>query len=59
MTVPTIDEIPYRFPPSILIVPHCHGHIVRTTSEHYCVSNGVRDGAGPAVINIVTNIIIT
>ena len=29
-----------------------------TTSDHYCVSHRVRDGAGLAVINIVTNTII-
>ena len=33
--------------------------IIITTSDNYCVSYRVRDGAGLAVINIVTNIIIT
>ena len=49
--------------PSLLPVPdyNVHGVIISvdTTSDHYCVCYRVRDGAGPALINSVTNIIIT
>ena len=68
MGTPTSDERREVLQPSLLPVP---GHIVpdppvtstisvhSATSDHYGVSNGVRDGAGLAVINNVTNIIIT
>ena len=49
--------------PSLLPVPDNSGHgviiSVLTTSDHNCVCNGVRDGAGSTVIINVTNIIIT
>ena len=59
MVTPPSDERREILQPSLLPVPDncCPGEI--TTSDHNRVSNGVRDGTGPAVINNVTNIIIT
>ena len=45
--------------PSLLPVPDHSSLSVSTTSDNYCISNGVRDGACLAVINNVTNILIT
>ena len=45
--------------PSLLPVPDYGGPGKATPRDHYCFSYGVRDGAGNAVINNVTNIIIT
>ena len=60
MAPPPSDETREILQPSLLSIPdYCVRGSETTTSEHYCVSNGVRDGAGPAVNNNVTNIIIT
>ena len=63
MSLPPSDERWKVLKPSVLPVPYysVHGVIISvgTTSYHYCVSYGVRDGAGPAVINSVKNIMIT
>ena len=59
MVPPPRDETWEILQPSLLPVPYNSGQGVSTTSDNYCVSNRVRDGAGQAVINIVTNIIIT
>ena len=59
MVSPPSDERREILQPSLLPVPDHSVHGVVTTSDHNCVSYGVRDGAGVAVINIVTNIIIT
>ena len=59
MPRPPSDERREILQPSLLPVPDNSGHGVDTTSDNYCVSNGVSDGTGLAVINIVTNIIIT
>ena len=45
--------------PSLLSIPGHTGAVEETSNDQYCVSNGVRDGAGLAVINNVTNIIKT
>ena len=57
--MPPSDERGEILQPSLLAVPDNSGQGVETTSDHYCVSYGVRDGAGPAVINSVKNIMIT
>ena len=57
--MPPSDERREILQPSLLPVPDNSGHGEITTSDHYCVSYGVRDGTGVAVINNVTNIIIT
>ena len=61
MLAPPSDEGREILQPSLLPIPDNSGPGVKTTSDHYCVSNGVRDGTGRAVINNVTdtNIIIT
>ena len=59
MVVPPSDERRKVPQPSLLPVSDYSGPGVETTSDHNRVSYGVRDGAGPAVINNVTNIIIT
>ena len=55
---PPSDETREVLQPSLLAVPDNSGLGVETTSDHYCVCNGVRDGAGHAVINNVTNLMI-
>ena len=53
------DQIREVLQPSLLPVPD---HSVLggvTPRDHHCVSSGVRDGAGSAVINNVTTLIIT
>ena len=57
MAVPPSDERREILQPSLLPVPGHTGAGEETTSDQYCVSNGVRDGAGLAVINNITNII--
>ena len=57
MAVPPSDERREILQPSLLPVPGHTGAGEETTSDQYCVSNGVRDGAGLAVINDVTSII--
>ena len=59
MPGPPSDERWEILQPSLLPVPDYSGPDEITTSDNNCVCNGVRDGAGPAVINNVTNIIIT
>ena len=59
MPIPPSDERGEILQPSLLPVPDNSGPGVITTSDNYCVSNGVRNGAGEAVINNVANIIIT
>ena len=59
VVIPPSDETREILQPSLLPVPDNSGHGVITTSDNYCVSNGVRYGADVAVINIVKNIIIT
>ena len=49
------DETREILKPSLLPVPDNSGPGAIATSDHYCVSNGVRDGAGQAVINNVTS----
>ena len=58
MAAPPTDERDEVLQPSLLSVPDNSSKGL-TASEHYCVSTGVRDGAGPAVNNNDTNIIIT
>ena len=58
MPIPPSDERREVLQPSLLPVPGNSVHGVVTTSDHYCVSNGVRDGTGLTAINNVTNIII-
>ena len=53
MLAPPSDERREVSQPSLLPVPDHSFLGVSTTSDHYCVSNGVRDGAGLAVINNV------
>ena len=49
------DEVFEVTQPSLLPIPD-HSVLVRgTTSDHYCVSNGVGDGTGMTVINSSTN----
>ena len=52
MLAPPSDERREVSHPSLLPVSD-HSFLTTTTSDHYCVSNGVRDGAGLAVINNV------
>ena len=59
MALPPSDERREVLQPSLLPVPDNSGPGACTTSDHNCVCNGVRDGAGSAVINNVKNIIIT
>ena len=59
VVTPPSDERREILQPSLLPVPYNSGPCDPTTSDNNCVCNGVRDGAGPAVINNVTNIIIT
>ena len=42
--------------PSLLSIPGHTGAVEETPNDQYCVSNGVRDGAGLAVKNNVKNI---
>ena len=57
MFLPPSDERREILQPSLLPVSDNSSPSVTTTSDNYCVSYGVRDGTGPAVINNVTNII--
>ena len=59
MVTPPSDERREVLQPSLLPVSENSGPGVGTTSDHNCVCNGVRDGAGSTVIINVTNIIIT
>ena len=59
MSLPPSDERRKVLQPSLLSVPDYSGPGKATPRDHYCFSYGVRDGAGNAVINNVTNIIIT
>ena len=59
MFLPPSDERREILQPSLLPVPDHSSQGVETTSDHYIVSMGARDGAGKAVINNVSNIIIT
>ena len=56
---PPSDERREVLQPSLMPVPGYIWHVQITTSYNYCISNGVRDGAGLAVINNVTKMIIT
>ena len=51
MGVPPSDERREILQPSLLPVPDNSGLGGPTTSDHNCVCDGVRDGAGLAVIN--------
>ena len=56
MAVPPSDEGGEVLQPPLLSIP-CHtGAVEETPNDQYCVSNGVRDGAGLAVKNNVKNI---
>lgn len=59
MAVPSGDERWEVLKPSLLPIPGHIGAAEETPSDQYCVSNGVRNGAGLAVINNITNIIKT
>ena len=59
MVFPPSDERREIFQPSLLPVPDNSGLGGPTTSDNYCVCNGVRYGTRVAVINNVTNVIIT
>ena len=59
MALSSSDERREILQPSLLPVPGHSGPGKETTSDHYCVSNGIRDGTGLAVIINVTNIMIT
>ena len=59
MAPPLCDETREVLQPSLLSIPGHTGAVEETPNDQYCVSNGVRDGAGLAVINNVTNIIKT
>ena len=51
MAVPPSDEGGEVLQPPLLSIP-CHtGAAEETPSDQYCVGNGVREGAGLAVIN--------
>ena len=58
MAPPPSDETREVLQPSLLSIPRHTGAVEETPYDQYCVSNGVRDGAGLAVINNVANIII-
>ena len=59
MDVSPSDEILEVLQPSLLPVPDHSVHGAVTPRDHHCVSVGVRDGAGIAVKNDVTNLIST
>ena len=59
MVIPPSDERREILQPSLLPIPDNSGLGQETTSDNYCVRYGVRDGTGQAVINIVTNMIVT
>ena len=54
--MPPSDERGEILQPSLLAVPDYSGQGVETTRDHYCVRDGIRDGASSTVMNIVTNI---
>ena len=55
---PNVETREILLPSLVTVHGHC-GEGVKTTRDHHSVSVGVRDGAGVAVINNVTNLIIT
>ena len=56
MVPPPSDETREVLQPSLLSIPGHTGAVEETPNDQYCVSNGVRDGAGLAVKNNVKNI---
>ncbi len=58
MVPPTGDQIREVLQPSLLPVPDHSVMGELTPRDHHCVSVGVRDGAGSAVINKVITLII-
>ena len=53
---PIVETREILLPSLVTVHGHCGG--APPTRDHHCVSVGVRDGAGQAVINNVANLII-
>ena len=59
MVVSPSDQIREVLQPSLLPVPDHSVIAADSPGDHHCVSDGVRDGTGSAVIKKVTTLIIT